>query len=86
MILIPNYPTANLGGNVDPGDVLLWQQDVQEAKKRITLLIKRKKHEHALALGQCLTELVSKIKESDRYVQANAKQVVVQSLAIMRLR
>ncbi len=21
MILIPNYPTANLGGNVDPGDI-----------------------------------------------------------------
>jgi hypothetical protein len=35
MIPILNYPTTNSGGTIDPGEVFLWQQDVQEAKKRI---------------------------------------------------
>ncbi len=65
-ILITNYPTANLGGNVNPGDMFMWQQDVQVAKKRTTLLVENKKHAYALILGQCSTELVSKIKGSDR--------------------
>jgi hypothetical protein len=39
-ILIPNYPIASLGGNGDPGDVFLWQQDAQEAKKRIPCLLR----------------------------------------------
>jgi hypothetical protein len=67
-ISIPNYLTANLGGNVDPGDVFLWQQDVQEAMKRITLLVKKKKHVYALVLGQCLTELIREIKGLDGYI------------------
>ncbi len=66
MISIPNYLTANLRGNVDPGDVFLWQQNVQEAKKRITLLVKNKKHTYTLILGQCSMELISKIKGLDR--------------------
>jgi hypothetical protein len=61
-ILIPNYPTADSGGNVDPGDVFLWQEDVQEAKKRISFLVKKKKCAYALILGQCSMELISKIK------------------------
>jgi hypothetical protein len=65
-------------------DVFLWQQEVQVAKKRITLLIKNKKRTYALVLGQCSTELVSKIKGSDGYVQANANQDVVQLLAIIQ--
>ena len=83
-ILIPNYLTASLGGTIDPGDVFLWQQDIHEAKKRITLLIENKKLAYALVLGQCLMELDSKIKGLDGYVQANANQDVVQLLAIIR--
>ncbi len=50
-ILIPGYPTAKAGATaVDPGDVFLWQQDVQEAKKRISLLLENKKCAHALIL------------------------------------
>ncbi len=64
--------------------MVLWQQDVQEAKTRITLLVENKKHAYALVLGQCLTELVSKIKGLDGYVQANANQDMVQLLAIIQ--
>jgi hypothetical protein len=45
--------------------VFLWQQDVQEAKKRITLLVEKKKRAYALVLGQCSMKLVSKIKGLD---------------------
>ena len=80
-ILIPNYLTASLGGTIDPGDVFLWQQDVQEAKKRITLLMENKKRAYALILGQCLVELGSKIKGLDQNVQADAEQDGVQLLS-----
>jgi hypothetical protein len=42
-IPIPNYPTANSRGTINPGEIFLWQQDVQEAKVGIFLLIKNKK-------------------------------------------
>ena len=61
--------------------MFLWQQDVQEAKKRITLLMENKKRAYALILGQCLVELGSKIKGLDQYVQADAEQDGVQLLA-----
>ncbi len=64
--------------------MFLWQQDVQKAKKRITLLVENKRHMYALVLGQCLMEFVSKIKGSDGYVQADANQDMVQLLAIIR--
>jgi len=44
MISIPDYPTAKAGPTVvNPGDLFLWQQDVQESKKRISLLLENKK-------------------------------------------
>ena len=55
-----------------------------KTKKRITLLVENKKRVYALVLGQCLMELVSQIKGSDGYVQANADQDVVQLLAIIQ--
>jgi hypothetical protein len=61
-ISIPNYPTASSGGTINPGDVFLWQQDIQEDRKRMSLLIKNKKQVCALGLGQCLAELDRKIK------------------------
>jgi hypothetical protein len=70
---------------VDPRDIFLWQQDVQEAKKRISLLLENKKHVYALNLGQCLSELDSTIKGLDANVQADTNQDVVQLLVIIRL-
>jgi hypothetical protein len=84
-ILITGYPTAKAGDTiVNPGDVFLWQQDVQEVKKRISLLLENKKCTYALVLGQCSLELDSKIKGSDACIQANANQDVVQLLVIIR--
>jgi hypothetical protein len=81
---IPNYLTANLRERINPGEVFLWQQDVQGAKNRIFLIIENKKHVYALVLGQSLAELDSKIKELDAYVQANTNQDMVQLLAIIQ--
>jgi hypothetical protein len=53
---------------INPGEVFLWQQDIQEAKKRSFLLIDNKKRVYALVLGQCLAELDSKIKGLNAYV------------------
>ena len=83
-ITIPAYPTAAGAAAVDPGDVFLWQQDVTEAKKRKALLEENTKRAYALVLGQCSTELDSKIKGSDAYPQADQDQDVVQLLIIIR--
>ncbi len=69
---------------VNPGDVFLWQQDVQSAKKRISLLLKNKTHTYALVFGQCPLELDGKIKGLDADVQADANQDVVQLLVTIR--
>jgi hypothetical protein len=84
-IAIPAYPRPSLtAAAIDPGKVFLWQQDVTEAKKRIALLAENKKRSYALVLGQCSPELVSKIKGTDLYVQADCNQDVVQLLLIIR--
>ncbi len=82
MISIPNYPTKT-GGVVDPGTEYLWKEDVKEAKRKIALLDKNKKHAYALVVGQCLPELVSKIRGLDLYAQANMDQDAVQLLLII---
>ncbi len=83
-ITIPAYPTVTGAAAVDPGDVFLWQQDVTEAKKRKALLEENTKRAYALVLGQCWTELDSKIKGSHAYPQADQNQGVVQLLIIIR--
>jgi hypothetical protein len=50
VIDIPNYPTG-IGGTVDPGTIYLWQEDVKEAKRKITLLEENKKRAYALIIG-----------------------------------
>lgn len=80
---IPSYPTAT-GGVVDPGTIYLWQEDVKEAKRKISLLEENKKRAYALIIGQCLPELVSKIWGSDLYAQADTDQDAVQLLLIIR--
>jgi hypothetical protein len=83
MISIPNYPTGP-GGVVDPGMEYLWKEDVKEAKRKVALLDKNKKSAYALVVGQCLPELVSKIRGLDLYAQADADQDAVQLLLIIR--
>ena len=58
-ISIPIYLAVNSGGTINPGEVFLWQQGVQEAKKRISLLPESKKCVHALIHRQCSSELDS---------------------------
>ncbi len=53
---------------IDTGEVLLWQQDITKAKKRIMLLAENKERLYALILSQCSPELKSKIKGADLYV------------------
>jgi hypothetical protein len=83
VIDIPNYPTG-IDGTVDPGTIYLWQEDVKEAKRKIALLEEDKKCAYALIIGQCSPELVSKIRGSDLYAQANTDQDTVQLLLIIR--
>jgi hypothetical protein len=83
VIDIPNYPTG-IGGTVDPGTIYLWQEDVKEAKRKITLPEENKKRAYALIIKQCSPELVSKIRGSDLYAQADTDQDAVQLLLIIR--
>ncbi len=83
MISIPNYLTGT-GGVVDPGMEYLWKEDVKEGKRKIALLDKNKKRAYALVIRQCSPELVSKIRGSDLYTQADADQDAVQLLLIIR--
>jgi hypothetical protein len=82
VIDIPNYPTG-ISGTVDPGTISLWQEDVKEVKRKIALLEENKKHAYALIIGQCSPELVSKIRGSDLYAQADTDQDAVQLLLII---
>jgi hypothetical protein len=82
VISILNYPIGT-GGVVDPGTEYLWKEDINEAKRKITLLDKNKKRADTLVVRQCLPELVSKIRGSDLYAQADADQDRVQLLLII---
>jgi hypothetical protein len=80
-IAIPEYLRPSLMTDaIDTGEVLLWQQDIPKAKKRIMLLAENKECLYALILSQCSPELKSKIKGADLYAQANYNQDVVQLL------
>ncbi len=48
------YPTPAAGTVINKGLKYIWQQEVQEAMKRIVLLNKIKKQAYALVFGQCL--------------------------------
>jgi hypothetical protein len=68
-IVIPEYPRpSSATATINPGEVFLWQQDITKAEKRIVLLAENKKCSYALILGQCSSELVSKIKGADLYI------------------
>ncbi len=83
-IIIPNYPIPVTGMVIDKRVKYIWQQEVQEAMKRIMLLNKNKKQAYALVFGQSLPELISKIQGTGAYIQANQDQDVIQLLIIIR--
>ncbi len=83
MISIPNYLTGT-GRVVDPETEYLWKENVKEAKRKIALLDENKKCAYALVVGQCSPKLVSKIRGSDLYAQADADQDTVQLLLIIQ--
>jgi len=82
---VPEYPKAKAGETVvDPGDVYIWQQDVAAVKKKIVQLEDNKKRAYALVIGQCSSDLNSKLQGSAAFVQAEADQDVVQLLLVIR--
>ncbi len=82
---IPIYPVLMGGAQLlAPGESYIWQQDVAEAKKKITQLEENKKRAYALIIGQCSPKLEGKIQGSDAYPTVNADQDAVKLLLIIR--
>jgi hypothetical protein len=82
-IVAPNYPIPVVGMVIDKGVKYIWQQEVQEAMKRIAILNENKKQVYSFVTGQCLPELISKIQGSGMYVQADQDQYVIQLLVFI---
>ena len=81
---IPGYPTAKNGATaVSPGDVLIWQQDVDTAEKQIVQLMEKGKHAYTFVVGKCSSDLMSKLKGSNPFVKANNEQDIIQLLLII---
>jgi hypothetical protein len=75
---VPGYSIAKAGATVvKPGEIFLWQQDVAAVKKQIVQLEDNKKCMYALVIGQCSSNLDSKLKGSAAFVPAEADQDVV---------
>jgi hypothetical protein len=53
-------------------------------KKQIVQLEENKKHTYALVIGQCSSNLDSKLQGSTAFAQAKADQDVVQLLLVIR--
>ncbi len=83
---VPGYPTAKKAGEttVNPGVIFLWQQDVAAVKKLILQLEENKKIAYALVIGQCLSNLDSRLQGSAAFAQAEADQDIVQLLLVIR--
>ncbi len=69
-IVTPNYPTPVAGTVINKGVNYIWEQEVQEAMKRVALLNKSKKQVYAFVFRQCLPELISKMQGGGRYAQS----------------
>ena len=81
---IPGFPKARTGETVvGPGDIYLWQQDATAVKKQIVQLEENKKRVYALVIGQCSSDLDSKLQGSAAFVQAKADQDIVQLLLVI---
>jgi hypothetical protein len=83
-VSLPPYPTGTSGNQPDPGEIYLWQQSITETNKRKLLIEENKMRAYALVFGQCLPELISKIKSSDCFASTDIDQDVVQLLLIVR--
>ncbi len=84
-INIPAYPVLTGGAQtLALGESYIWQQDVTEAKKKITQLEENKKRAYALIIRQCLPELEGKSQRLDAYPMANPDQDAVKLLLIIR--
>ncbi len=82
---VPGYPTAKAWATVvNLGEIFLWQQDVAAVKKQIVQLDDNKKHTYALIIGQCSSDLDSKLKGFAAFVQAKADQDIVQLLLVIQ--
>ncbi len=62
---VPGYLTAKARATiVDLGEIFLWQQDVAVVKKQIVQLEEDKNRVYALVIGQCRSNLNSKLQGS----------------------
>ena len=80
IIALPKAPTSGLSKT----DTFIWKEEYKEAKKKKIALEANNKKAFALIYGQCLPKLVSKIKGSNLWEQANKEQDVVQLLKIIQ--
>ncbi len=81
---VPGYPTAKAGATiVDPGEMFLWQQDIAAVKKQIVQLEENKKRAYVLVIGQCSSDLDSKLQGFAMFAQAEADQDIVQFLLVI---
>jgi hypothetical protein len=84
MLNLPPYPVGMMGSPPDQGAIFLGQQDMQDMKKKISLLEENKKKIYALVMGQSSPKLESKILGSTGYKAANKDQDIVTLLLIIR--
>jgi hypothetical protein len=59
---LPSYPVRTTGSPPDQGLIFLWQQDVQDMKKKILLLKENKKRFCALSWDSALPSSKAKSK------------------------
>jgi hypothetical protein len=64
---LPSYSVGTTGSPPDQGVIFLWQQDIQDMKKKILLLEENKKRAYALVMEQCSPKLKCKIQGSSGY-------------------
>jgi hypothetical protein len=83
MLNLPPYLVGTMGSPPDQGGIFFWKQDVQDMKKKLSLLEENKKRTYALVMGQCSPKLESKIQGSTGYKAANKDQDVVALLLII---
>ena len=79
MIVLPSTPASG----ASDAETFIWKEEYKEAKKKKNTLEANNKKAFALIYGQCSPKLISKIKASNLWEQANKDQDVVQLLKII---
>ncbi len=80
IIVLPSMPASGASN----AKTFVWKEEYKEAKKKKNALEANNKKAFPLIYGQCSPKLVSKIKASNLWEQANKDQDVVQLLKIIR--